>query len=43
LVLAVLFLSGIVVHRIFCVRTGVDKMLFPEDSPRVTLDVYPYK
>ena len=43
LVLAVLFLLGIVVHRIFCVRTGVDKMLFPEDSQRVTLDVYPYK
>ena len=26
--LAVLFLSGIVAHRLFCVRTGVDKMLF---------------
>jgi len=26
--LAVLFLSGIVVHRMFCVRTGVDKLLF---------------
>jgi len=26
--LVVLFLSGIVVHRLFCVRTGVDKMLF---------------
>lgn len=26
--LAVLFISGIIAHRIFCVRTGVDKMLF---------------
>jgi hypothetical protein len=26
--LAVLFISGIVVHRMFCVRTGVDKLLF---------------
>ena len=28
LVLAVLFLFGILVHRIFCVRTTVDKWLF---------------
>jgi hypothetical protein len=27
--LAVLFISGIVVHRLFCVRSGVDKLLFP--------------
>ena len=27
--LAVLFISGIIVHRVFCVRTGVDKILFP--------------
>lgn len=27
--LAVLFISGIIVHRMFCVRTGVDKLLFP--------------
>jgi len=27
--LAVLFISGIIVHRLFCVRTGVDKLLFP--------------
>jgi len=26
--LAVLFISGIIAHRIFCVRTGVDKLLF---------------
>ena len=26
--LAVLFVSGIIVHRMFCVRTGVDKLLF---------------
>jgi fatty acid desaturase len=27
--LAVLFISGIIAHRMFCVRTGVDKLLFP--------------
>ena len=27
--LAVLFISGIIIHRLFCVRTGVDKLLFP--------------
>ena len=31
------FLLGIVVHRLFCVRTAVDKMLFP--SKRVTFDL----
>ena len=31
-VLAVLFLLGIIAHRFFCVRTGVDKILFPEKS-----------
>jgi fatty acid desaturase len=29
LTLAVLFISGIIAHRMFCVRTGVDKLLFP--------------
>jgi hypothetical protein len=29
LVLGVLFFSGIVLHRLFCVRTTVDKFLFP--------------
>jgi len=29
LVLLVLFLVGIVVHRLFCVRTTVDRVLFP--------------
>jgi len=24
----VLFVSGILVHRLFCVRTGIDKLLF---------------
>ena len=24
-----LFISGIVIHRLFCVRTTVDKLLFP--------------
>jgi len=28
-VLIVLFISGIVAHRLFCVRTGIDKLLFP--------------
>lgn len=26
--LAVLFISGIILHRLFCVRTGVDKLIF---------------
>lgn len=29
MVLVTLFLAGIVLHRYFCVRTEVDKMLFP--------------
>jgi fatty acid desaturase len=28
IVLLVLFVSGIIVHRLFCVRTGIDKLLF---------------
>jgi hypothetical protein len=28
IVLGVLFLSGIIVHRLFCVPTGIDKLLF---------------
>ena len=24
----VLFISGILVHRLFCVRTGIDKLIF---------------
>lgn len=30
-VLVVLFISGIIVHRLFCVRSGVDKLLFPDE------------
>jgi hypothetical protein len=30
--IVLLFLSGIIVHRIFCVRTTVDKLLFPSES-----------
>ena len=30
-------LLGIVVHRLFCVRTEVDKLLFP--SKKVTFDI----
>lgn len=26
--LVVLFISGIIAHRLFCVRSGVDKLLF---------------
>ena len=29
MVLVTLFLAGIVLHRYFCVRTEVDKLLFP--------------
>jgi uncharacterized membrane protein len=28
MVLVVLFISGIIAHRLFCVRSGVDKLLF---------------
>ena len=28
--LAVLFISGIITHRMFCVRTGIDRILFPD-------------
>ena len=27
--LAILFVLGIIIHRLFCVRTTVDKFLFP--------------
>jgi fatty acid desaturase len=30
--LLAVFLLGIVVHRMFCVRTGVDKLLFPHSE-----------
>jgi hypothetical protein len=29
IILVVLFITGIVAHRLFCVRTRLDKMLFP--------------
>jgi hypothetical protein len=29
LVLIVLFILGIILHRLFCVRTTIDKLLFP--------------
>lgn len=28
-----IFLLGIIVHRMFCVRTTVDKLLFPNTDP----------
>lgn len=31
-VLIALFLLGIIMHRIFCVRTTIDKFLFPEND-----------
>ena len=30
-VLIVLFLTGILLHRLFCVRTTIDKLLFPSN------------
>ena len=29
MVAAILFILGIILHRLFCVRTTIDKMLFP--------------
>jgi len=29
-ILLLLFISGIILHRMFCVRTTIDKLLFPE-------------
>jgi hypothetical protein len=29
-ILILLFITGIVMHRLFCVRTTIDKMLFPK-------------
>lgn len=29
IVLTVLFILGIILHRLFCVRTTIDKLLFP--------------
>lgn len=30
-VIIILFLSGIILHRLFCVRTTIDKLLFPKE------------
>jgi hypothetical protein len=32
LVIGLCFLAGIIIHRLFCVRTTVDKLLFSESS-----------
>lgn len=32
LVLLILFLLGIILHRLFCVNTTIDKLLFGKDS-----------
>ena len=29
LILVILFLTGIILHNIFCVKTTIDKLLFP--------------
>jgi hypothetical protein len=29
--LVIIFVFGIIVHRMFCVRTAVDKLLFPDE------------
>lgn len=29
IILAILFIAGIILHRLFCVRTTIDKLLFP--------------
>ena len=29
IILAIVFIIGIILHRIFCVRTTIDKLLFP--------------
>ena len=29
LILLILFIMGIILHRLFCVRTTIDKLLFP--------------
>jgi hypothetical protein len=34
----VLFVLGIILHRVFCVRTTIDKLLFPTSSKKVTFD-----
>ena len=28
-ILLILFITGIILHRVFCVRTTIDKLLFP--------------
>ena len=33
--LIILFILGIIVHKIFCVRTTIDKKLFPDNLPSV--------
>ena len=31
-ILIILFIVGIIVHRLFCVRTAVDKLLFDDNN-----------
>lgn len=32
IIIIVLFISGVISHRLFCVRTGIDKLLFPNEN-----------
>ena len=32
IVLVIVFVSGIFFHKLFCVRTGLDKKLFPKNT-----------
>ncbi len=36
IVLLGLFITGIILHRLFCVRTTIDKLLFPNAQRRAT-------
>ena len=33
------FLLGIILHRLFCVRTTIDRLLFPNAAKRVRFDL----
>ena len=40
LTLLVLFILGIILHRVFCVRTTIDKLLFPSCKKKVSFCPY---
>lgn len=39
--LVIVFLSGIIIHRIFCVKTTIDKWVFGEDKKSKNLSSSP--